>query len=181
MASQISANDGSEEIDDQGKEMEEDPGATWRLHLKNNEASFVLKRCRIYGSYARWRRRAAAASPEHGPEELPQGRGQGRWPRGATLHRRLDKMSFFSSWIKAILIIGLAFPLYCETSFASSRKTRDMRGAPVCGIYVGQLHFCTREMDPICATNGKTYSNKCVFCSEKIEKGRFDFSHWGRC
>nr|XP_020760537.1 seminal plasma acrosin inhibitor A1-like isoform X3 [Odocoileus virginianus texanus] len=68
-----------------------------------------------------------------------------------------------------------------KTSFASSRKTRDMRGAPVCGIYVGQLHFCTREMDPICATNGKTYSNKCVFCSEKIEKGRFDFSHWGRC
>ncbi|XP_043320986.1 sperm-associated acrosin inhibitor-like [Cervus canadensis] len=117
--------------------MEEDPGATWRLHLKNNEASFVLK--------------------------------------------RLDKMSFFSSWIKAILIIGLAFPLYCETSFASPRKTRDMRGAPVCGIYVGQLHFCTREMDPICATNGKTYSNKCVFCSEKIEKGQFDFSHWGRC
>nr|XP_020760533.1 seminal plasma acrosin inhibitor A1-like isoform X1 [Odocoileus virginianus texanus] len=72
-------------------------------------------------------------------------------------------------------------PCIGETSFASSRKTRDMRGAPVCGIYVGQLHFCTREMDPICATNGKTYSNKCVFCSEKIEKGRFDFSHWGRC
>ena len=32
------------QIDDQGKEMEEDPGATWRLHLKNSEASFVLKK-----------------------------------------------------------------------------------------------------------------------------------------
>ncbi|XP_061279935.1 sperm-associated acrosin inhibitor-like isoform X1 [Bos javanicus] len=94
---------------------------------------------------------------------------------------RLDKMSFFSSWIIAILIIGLAFPLYCETSFASSRKMREMREAPECSIYIRQLHFCSREMDPVCATNGKTYSNKCVFCSEKIEDGRFDFSHWGRC
>ena len=32
------------QIDDQDKEMKEDPGATWRLHLKNSEASFVLKR-----------------------------------------------------------------------------------------------------------------------------------------
>ncbi|KAG5209375.1 sperm-associated acrosin inhibitor-like isoform X1 [Ovis aries] len=94
---------------------------------------------------------------------------------------RLDKMSFFSSWIKAILIIGLAFPLYCETSFASSRKMSEMREAPECSIYIRQLHFCSREMDPVCATNGKTYSNKCVFCSEKIEHGRFDFSHWGLC
>uniref|UniRef100_A0A8C6CJ78 Kazal-like domain-containing protein n=1 Tax=Moschus moschiferus TaxID=68415 RepID=A0A8C6CJ78_MOSMO len=90
-------------------------------------------------------------------------------------------MSFFSSWIKAIFITGLAFPLYCETSFASSRKMSEMREAPECHIYIRQLHFCSREMDPVCATNGKTYSNKCVFCSEKIEDGSFNFSHWGLC
>uniref|UniRef100_A0A8C0C6M5 Kazal-like domain-containing protein n=1 Tax=Balaenoptera musculus TaxID=9771 RepID=A0A8C0C6M5_BALMU len=48
-------------------------------------------------------------------------------------------------------------------------------------IFMLSLHFCTREMDPICATNGRTYSNKCVFCSEKENSGKFDFSHWGCC
>ncbi|XP_060152395.1 uncharacterized protein [Globicephala melas] len=53
---------------------------------------------------------------------------------------------------------------------------------PECNVYVDQLHFCTREMDPICATNGRTYPNKCVFCSEKLkDSGKFDFSHWGCC
>ncbi|OWK11855.1 hypothetical protein Celaphus_00003727 [Cervus elaphus hippelaphus] len=70
--------------------------------------------------------------------------------------------------VEAALVCHTGVKTAPETSFASPRKTRDMRDAPVCGIYVGQLHFCTREMDPICATNGKTYSNKCVFCSEKM-------------
>ncbi|XP_065731638.1 sperm-associated acrosin inhibitor-like [Phocoena phocoena] len=88
-------------------------------------------------------------------------------------------MSLFSSWIRVIIIIGLAFPLYFETAFVPLRETRE---TPECNVYVDQLHFCTREMDPICATNGRTYSNKCVFCSEKLEdNGKFDFSHWGGC
>ncbi|XP_029074577.1 serine protease inhibitor Kazal-type 9 isoform X4 [Monodon monoceros] len=88
-------------------------------------------------------------------------------------------MSLFSSWIKVIFIIGLAFPLYFETAFVPLRETRE---TPECNVYVDQLHFCTREMDPICATNGRTYSNKCVFCNEKLEdSGNFDFSHWGCC
>ncbi|ELR51440.1 hypothetical protein M91_21338, partial [Bos mutus] len=39
---------------------------------------------------------------------------------------------------------------------------------PECNVYKDQLHFCTKEKDPICATNGKTYSNKCYFCSKKL-------------
>ncbi|XP_059744765.1 uncharacterized protein [Bos indicus] len=42
----------------------------------------------------------------------------------AGIFHRLDNMSFFSSWIKAILIIGLAFPLYCETAFVPSGEIR---------------------------------------------------------
>ncbi|XP_060152397.1 sperm-associated acrosin inhibitor-like isoform X3 [Globicephala melas] len=88
-------------------------------------------------------------------------------------------MSLFSSWIKVIFIIGLACPLYFETAFVPLRETRE---TPECNVYVDQLHFCTREMDPICATNGRTYPNKCVFCSEKLkDSGKFDFSHWGCC
>ncbi|XP_061279910.1 seminal plasma acrosin inhibitor A1-like isoform X1 [Bos indicus] len=97
----------------------------------------------------------------------------------AGIFHRLDNMSFFSSWIKAILIIGLAFPLYCETAFVPSG---EIRKRAKCNVYKDQLHFCTKEKDPICATNGKTYSNKCYFCSKKLEnRGKFDFSHWGRC
>ncbi|KAJ1060215.1 hypothetical protein K5549_004653 [Capra hircus] len=84
-------------------------------------------------------------------------------------------MSFFSSWIKAIFIIGLAFPLY-------SGDSKCMKEKPECNVYKDQLHFCTKEKDPVCATNGQTYSNKCNFCSKKLEnRGNFDFSHWGRC
>ncbi|XP_057359269.1 sperm-associated acrosin inhibitor-like [Manis pentadactyla] len=78
---------------------------------------------------------------------------------------RLDKMHFFSSWIKAIFIIALEFPLYSETAFVPAV---DIRELPDSSVYADQPHFYTREMDPVCRTNGQTYSNRCVFCSEKL-------------
>ncbi|XP_042637284.1 sperm-associated acrosin inhibitor-like [Orycteropus afer afer] len=87
-------------------------------------------------------------------------------------------MYFCSSWIRALCIIVLAFPPHSETSFGSSKH----RDPPNCDPYVDQLHFCTREMDPICATNHQTYNNKCIFCSEKMESGHaFQFDFYGRC
>uniref|UniRef100_A0A8C5P266 Kazal-like domain-containing protein n=1 Tax=Jaculus jaculus TaxID=51337 RepID=A0A8C5P266_JACJA len=56
-------------------------------------------------------------------------------------------MSAFSVWIKAIFI-SLAFSLYS----LSCRKVR-IRG-----------QACTREYNPICATNLVTYANVCTFC-----------------
>uniref|UniRef100_A0A8C8X5Q8 Kazal-like domain-containing protein n=1 Tax=Panthera leo TaxID=9689 RepID=A0A8C8X5Q8_PANLE len=69
-------------------------------------------------------------------------------------------MSLFSSWIKAIFIIALAFPLY------SGEKMQEIT-APQCRPYSDEQDYCTRESDPICANNGKTYGNICTFFREK--------------
>uniref|UniRef100_A0A7N9CYY3 Kazal-like domain-containing protein n=1 Tax=Macaca fascicularis TaxID=9541 RepID=A0A7N9CYY3_MACFA len=88
-------------------------------------------------------------------------------------------MYFFSSWIKAIFIIALVFLLHSETSFARSPKFPDM---PDCSVYASSSVFCTREMDPICATNGQTYNNRCLFCRKKLFCGeKLKFYHYGVC
>ncbi|XP_064340493.1 uncharacterized protein LOC105097008 isoform X2 [Camelus dromedarius] len=184
----------SEESDDQGKEVEQGSGARGRLHLKKKEASLVLKRKSYRNCFYKYIKFHALGlltdSPIREPPQLGEVAEKERAAKEAEplepetslsslLRLRLDTMSLFSSWIKAIFIIALAFPLYSETGFAPSADTREK---PNCDVYVDQLHYCTREMDPVCATNGQTYSNRCVFCSEKLENsGKFDFSHYGEC
>ncbi|XP_040853621.1 sperm-associated acrosin inhibitor-like [Ochotona curzoniae] len=88
-------------------------------------------------------------------------------------------MSFYSSWIKVVFIMISIF-LYCETSlFVKSGNERK----PDCFLYVfKKQRACTSEVNPVCASNGRTYRNKCVFCSEnKILGEKMKFVHYGRC
>ncbi|XP_061279908.1 sperm-associated acrosin inhibitor-like isoform X2 [Bos javanicus] len=79
----------------------------------------------------------------------------------------LDNNMSFSSWINIMFIIGLAFHLYSETAFAPSGETHKRAN---CNKYVDQLDICTKEVDPVCATDGQTKNS-----------GNIGFSHWGCC
>ncbi|XP_058533612.1 sperm-associated acrosin inhibitor-like isoform X1 [Ochotona princeps] len=86
-------------------------------------------------------------------------------------------MPFFSPWITAVFIIFLTFPCHSETSF---NQETEVRGIPRCDSYAS--YICNNEFDPVCASDGQTHGNSCMFCSAKrMSHDRFSFVHYGAC
>ncbi|XP_058533620.1 ovomucoid-like [Ochotona princeps] len=86
-------------------------------------------------------------------------------------------MPFFSPWITAVFIISLTFPFHSEPSF---NYQTEYRLEPSCQRYSN--YICTKEFDPVCASNRQTYGNICMFCSAKrASKGAVSFLRYGVC
>ncbi|XP_023448192.1 ovomucoid-like [Dasypus novemcinctus] len=88
-------------------------------------------------------------------------------------------MPSFSSWISAIFIIVLVFPLYSE---ASIFPFRDYMNPPNCNKHKKFRYDCKNIKDQICASDGKTYDNPCAFCQKVIENGgNLYLDYYGKC
>ncbi|KAG5209374.1 hypothetical protein JEQ12_016939 [Ovis aries] len=87
-------------------------------------------------------------------------------------------MSFFSSWIKAVFIIFFAF-LLCSEAFLRYKIKMHKTN---CMSFILSSYVCTGEHEPVCATNGQTYRNICILCSEKmLLRENFEVDHFGVC
>uniref|UniRef100_A0A8I6AGI5 Serine peptidase inhibitor, Kazal type 10 n=1 Tax=Rattus norvegicus TaxID=10116 RepID=A0A8I6AGI5_RAT len=76
-------------------------------------------------------------------------------------------MNLSSLWSKAVFI-NVAIALYSETAFTNLSAHKLQID---CKPYLNFIDKCTKEYYPMCATNGQTYCNKCIFCNAlKLDK-----------
>ncbi|XP_009077933.1 PREDICTED: pancreatic secretory trypsin inhibitor [Acanthisitta chloris] len=78
-----------------------------------------------------------------------------------------------------LLLISLA--LCCITDLAVAQRRAS------CGMYLQgltgktQTIACSRNYDPVCGTNGRTYPNECSLCKDFLRNRALDKKHDGRC
>uniref|UniRef100_A0A8C3VRY9 Serine peptidase inhibitor Kazal type 9 n=1 Tax=Catagonus wagneri TaxID=51154 RepID=A0A8C3VRY9_9CETA len=78
-----------------------------------------------------------------------------------------------------VLLLALALTTVFDAEGVKHRQQID------CSKYKKlppEERFCNEIYQPICGSDGKTYSNECYFCYE-VEKtnNKLKFAHFGKC
>ncbi|XP_071468901.1 serine protease inhibitor Kazal-type 9 [Marmota flaviventris] len=77
-----------------------------------------------------------------------------------------------------LLVVALAtiFNIDCST------EEYQVNCTPYRNLPPEELRFCPLVYEPICGSDGKTYSNECIFCFKVKETDeRLKFIHFGKC
>uniref|UniRef100_A0A8C9AUD0 Serine peptidase inhibitor Kazal type 6 n=1 Tax=Phocoena sinus TaxID=42100 RepID=A0A8C9AUD0_PHOSS len=78
--------------------------------------------------------------------------------------------------ISGVLLL-LSLALFCFYSGVFSQGVQID-----CAEFQDPKVHCTRESNPHCGSDGRTYGNKCTFCKAMVKSGgKLSLKHHGKC
>ncbi|XP_071314434.1 serine protease inhibitor Kazal-type 4-like [Trachinotus anak] len=73
----------------------------------------------------------------------------------------------FSVLLLSVSVLSQTVPDSDETMMSGEQQTQVEPREPECEMYEGEI--CTREYDPVCGSDGVTYSTECTLCRQNRE------------